>query len=79
MNKSSLVVVWLLFFIVVFMVGYTITHLVVTAVMSDFHQQSLTVGARVETLQVEPVPVNATQTNQYTPIQPAVTPLGKEL
>ena len=79
MSKSSLVVIWLLFFLAIFAVGYITTHVVVTAVMSDFHQQSLTVGATVETLQVEPVPVGAHQTDQYTPIQGAVSPIGKEL
>ena len=80
MSKSSLVSIWLLFFLaILFVIFYGVTYVVVTAVMSDFHQQSLTVGATVETLQVEPVPVGAHQTDQYTPIQGAVSPIGKEL
>lgn len=76
MSKSSLVSIWLLFFLAIFAIGYIITHVLVTAVMSDFHQQSLTVGATVETLQVEPVPVGAHQADQYTPIQPATNVSG---
>lgn len=32
-----------------------------------------------EQLEVKPVPNNAVQTDQYTPIQPSVNPIGKEL
>jgi len=79
MSKTSLVSIWLLFFLAIFAIGYIVTHVIVTKVMADFHQQSLTVGATVKTLQVEPVPVGAHQTDQYTPTQGAVSPIGKEL
>ena len=73
------IVFWTVSMAILFVIFYGVTHVVVTAVMSDFHQQSLTVGATVETLQVEPVPVGAHQTDQYAPIQGAVNPIGKEL
>jgi hypothetical protein len=39
MNKG-LVVIWLLFFLTVFSVGYLTTHVVVSRVMADFQQDS---------------------------------------
>ena len=74
-SQSSLVVIWLLFFLAIFAVGYITIHVIVTSVMADFEQP--TTG--YTTLEVKPVPNNAVQTDQYTPIQPSVTPIGKEL
>ena len=39
MNKSSLVVVWLLFFLAIFSIGYLTTHLVVTTMMNDYQSE----------------------------------------
>lgn len=76
MNKSP-IVIWLLFLVAIFAIGYLTTHLLVTRVMADLvvkQNQSEPVY-----LEVKPVPNNAVQTDQYTPIQGAATPIGKEL
>jgi hypothetical protein len=73
MNQKSLVTVWILFLLAVFCAGYIMTHVVVTNVMADFEVET---EAGYTTLEVKPN--YGTQTDQYTPIQPATTPVGKE-
>jgi hypothetical protein len=73
-KNTSLIVIWVLFFIVLFCAGFIITHTIVTKVMADFSEPTVT---GLTTLEVKPN--FGTQTDQYTPIQPSVTPIGKEL
>ena len=75
-SMSSLVVIWLLFFAAIFAVGLLVTHAVYTRVMADLIVEP---NATYQVLEVKPVPNGALQTDQYTPIQPSVTPIGKEL
>lgn len=67
---------WTLFFVAIFCIGYTVTALVITTVMADL---VLPTETGITTLRVEPVPAGTLQTDQYTPIQPATSPIGKEL
>jgi hypothetical protein len=73
---KSLVAVWLIFFIAIFAIGYLTTHLIVTSVMADLVVEPT---ATYQVLEVKPVPKGTLQTDQYTPIQGAVNPIGKEL
>lgn len=41
MKQSSLVVIWLLFFFVIFCLGFGITHAVVTRAMNDYQADKL--------------------------------------
>ena len=75
MNKSS-ITVWLLFFLMVFAVGVLITHAAYTLAMKDLVIRENT---GLTTLKVKEVPKGTLQTDQYTPIQGAVNPIGKEL
>ena len=72
MSNKGLIVTWLIFAIALFCAFYVITHIFVTRVMADFTVEEPTYSE----LKVEPN--YGTQTDQYTPIQPAVTPVGKE-
>lgn len=73
MNKSSLVSIWILFLITIFCTMYLLTGYLVSRVMADFSEPT----SGLTTLKVEPS--TGTQSDQYTPIQPSVTPIGKEL
>jgi hypothetical protein len=75
MTSKGLIVVWLLFALSIFCAGYIATHIFVTRVMADFKVEPE--PTYTQWLHVEPN--YGTQTDQYTPIQPAVTPTGKEL
>jgi hypothetical protein len=74
MNSKGLIAVWLLFFIAIFCTMYLLTGYLVARVMADFSEPTVT---GLTTLEVKPN--YGTQTDQYTPIQPATTPIGKEL
>ena len=73
MTTKGLVSVWPLFILTAFCVSYIFIHVLVSAVMADFTEPTYT---GYTTLEVKPNP--GTQTDQYTPIQPATTPVGKE-
>jgi hypothetical protein len=73
MSNKGLVAVWLLFVLTAFCVSYIFIHVVVSAVMADFSEPT---EQGYTTLEVKDN--FGTQTDQYTPIQPAVTPIGKE-
>jgi hypothetical protein len=66
MTSKGLIVVWLLFALSIFCAGYIATHIFVTRVMADFKVEP---DKGYTTLEVKPNP--GTQTDQYTPIQPA--------
>lgn len=68
MSIKGLIAVWLLFFIAIFTIGYLTTHLIVSRVMADLVVEPT---ATYQVLEVKPVPNEALQTDQYTPIQPA--------
>jgi len=70
MKFRGAIVVWLLIFMAVFCIAYWLTGYVVTRVMADFVVEPE--PTYHSTLQVEPN--FGTQTDQYTPIQPSVTP-----
>jgi hypothetical protein len=72
---KSLVTIWVLFFLMIFTLGYLTTHLIISKVMADLVVEP---APGITTLEVKEVPKNAVQTDQYTPIQPAVNPIGKE-
>ena len=73
MTSKGLVVVWLMFALSIFCAGYIATHIFVTRVMADFTEPT---EKGYTTLEVKPN--YNTQTDHYTPIQPATTPVGKE-
>lgn len=66
---KSLISIWLLFFLAIFSIWYITVHIIVTSVMADFSEPTIT---GLTTLEVKSN--YGTQTDQYTPIQPAVTP-----
>lgn len=73
MSKSSLVVIWLLFFLAIFAIGYITTHVIVTKVMADFTVKE----TGYTTLEVKPNYGN--QTDYHYKLQPAtnVSNLGE--
>ena len=75
MNKGT-VAIWLLILIAVFCISYILTDFVVRAVMANFTVEPRT---GLTTLKVKEVPKGTLQTDQYTPLQGAVTPIGVEL
>lgn len=73
MTTKQRIAFWFLFFVAIFSIAYTATDLIVKNVMASYvppTEQGYT------TLEV--TDNFGTQTDQYTPIQPAVTPVGKE-
>lgn len=66
MSSKQRIVFWLVFLFAVFAMAYTLTDLTVKYVMADFVPPTDT---GYTTLEVKPN--YGTQTDQYTPIQPA--------
>ena len=74
MNSKGLIAVWVMALIVIFCTTYLLTGFLVSRVMADFTVEPVT---GLTTLEVKDN--SGTQTDQYTPIQPSVTPIGKDL
>ena len=68
----GVIVAWLMIVIVAFGVGFTI-------VLWAERQNIWVVEVEDGTTTLEVKPNTGLQTDQYTPIQPATTPIGKEL
>jgi hypothetical protein len=66
---------WFVLLFALFAMAYTLTDLTVKYVMADFSEPT----EPIYTQQLFVKENTGTQTDQYTPIQPAVTPIGKEL
>lgn len=64
---------WFVLLFAIFAIAYTLTDLTVKYVMADFVPPTNT---GYTTLEVKEN--TGKQTDQYTPIQPSVTPVGKE-
>ncbi len=74
MTTKQRIAFWFVFFVAIFSIAYTVTDLIVKNVMASYAPP--TEPKYTNQLKVEPS--TGTQTDQYTPIQPSVTPVGKE-
>jgi hypothetical protein len=77
MSTKGLIVLWLLGAIAIFGIGLLCAHIMYTLALKDFAYEPADYST--STLKVKEVPKGTLQTDQYTPIQPAVNPIGKEL
>lgn len=69
---------FILLLVVVYIAGYITTGIVYNKVLASIKFEPETVLYPGD-LEAKPVPEDTIQTEQYTPIQPSVTPIGKEL
>ncbi len=74
MTTKQRIAFWFVFFVAIFSIAYTATDLIVKNVMASYVPP--TEPKYTQWLEIKDN--YGTQTDQYTPIQPSVTPVGKE-